>query len=268
LRGVQIGKRLVGPGQPAYIIAEAGAKHDRDLTIAHRLIDVAADSEVDAVKFQTYSSETLCSRFTPRLSEMDEFDRSHPGEMPFELIKRIELPREWQEELRDHAIERRIDFVSTPFDLAAVGELADLGVKAFKTASYEIVDYSLLKSAARHQRPMIISTGNSTLSDMEIAVRAIQEKGNDQIVLLHCVSQYPAQFEDLNLRAMQTLAQSFGVPVGFSDQTMDNTASVLAVGLGACCFEKHFTLDRQRKGPDHPSALEPDGLAFYVDRKR
>jgi len=268
LRTIKIGKRLVGPGQPAYIIAEAGANHDRDLVIAHRLIDVAADSEADAVKFQTYSSETLYSRFTPRISEMDDFDRSPPGETPFELIKRIELPREWQKELRDHAIERRIHFLSTPFDLAAVDELAGLGVKAFKIASYEIVDYSLLKSAARHQRPMIISTGNSTLSDVEMAVRAIQEEGNDQIVLLHCVSQYPAQFEDLNLRAMQTLAQAFEVPVGFSDHTMSNTASVLAVGLGACCFEKHFTLDRKRKGPDHPSALEPDELADYVQAVR
>ena len=268
MKPVQIGERLVGPGQLAYIIAEAGANHDCDLAIAHRLINVAADCGADAVKFQTYSAETLYSRFTPRISEMDEFDRSPVGETPFELIKRIELPREWQGELRDHAVERGIDFLSTPFDLEAVDELNDLGVKAFKIASYEITYYALLKAAARHERPLIISTGNSNLADVEMAIGAVQEEGNDQIILLHCVSQYPARFEDLNLRAMQTLAQAFDVPVGFSDHTLGNTASVLAVGLGACCFEKHFTLDRKRKGPDHPSAMEPDELADYVQAIR
>ena len=268
MKPVQIGERLVGLGQPAYIIAEAGANHDRDLAIAHRLIDAAADCGADAVKFQTYSAETLYSRFTPRLKEMDDFDRSPPGETPFELIRRIELPREWQRELRDHAVERGIDFLSTPFDLEAVDELAELGVKAFKIASYEIAYYALLRAAARYQLPVIISTGNSNLADVEMAVVAVQEEGNNQIILLHCVSQYPARFEDLNLRAMQTLAQAFDVPVGFSDHTMDNTAAVLAVGLGACCFEKHFTLDRKREGPDHPSALEPAELADYVQAIR
>ncbi len=265
---LKIGERHVGPGHRAYVIAEAGANHDRDLDVAHRLIDVAAESKADAVKFQTYSAETLYSRFTPRISEMDEFGRSPAGETPFELIKRIELPREWQRELRDHAVEAGLDFLSTPFDLQAVEELADLGVRAFKIASYELIDYDLLRAAARHQRPMIVSTGNSNLADVELAVAAVKEEGNDQVVLLHCVSQYPARFEDVNMRAMQTLAQAFDVPVGFSDHTMGNTAAVLAVGLGARCFEKHFTLDRTREGPDHPSALEPQELAEYVEAIR
>lgn len=267
-RTVKIGDRSIGPGYPAYIIAEAGANHDRDLAIAHRLIDVAADCGADAVKFQTYSAESLYSRFTPRLKEMNEFGRSPTGETPFELIKRIALPREWQRGLRDRALERGIDFLSTPFDLEAVDELANLGVKAFKIASYEIVYYALLRVAAKYQCPLIISTGNSNLADVEMAIGAVQEEGNDQIILLHCVSQYPARFQDLNLRAMQTLAQAFDVPVGLSDHTMDNTAAVLAVGLGACCFEKHFTLDRKRRGPDHASALEPDELADYVQAIR
>src|SRR3990172_786800 len=261
---IKIGDRPVGREYPAYIIAEAGANHDRDLKVAHQLIDVAADCGSNAVKFQTYSAEALYSRFAPRLTEMDEFNRTPVGETPFELIKQIELPREWQKELRDHAFERGIDFLSTPFDLEAVDELASLGVKAFKIASYEIVYYGLLKATARHHRPVIISTGNSNLADVELAVAAVHEEGNDQVILLHCVSQYPARFEDLNLRAMQTLAQAFNVPVGFSDHTMDNTGAILAVGLCACCFEKHFTLDRKRKGPDHPSSIEPEELADYV----
>jgi len=263
-----IGARVVGPGHPAYIIAEVGANHDRDLATAHRLIDVAATAQCDAVKFQTYSAETLYSRFALRLKEMDEFNRSPLKESPFELIKRIELPREWQKELSDHATERDLDFLSTPFDLEAVKELADLNVKAFKIASYEIVYYQLLRAAATCQRPMIISTGNSNLGDVEQAVQVVQETRNQQIILLHCVSQYPARFEDLNLRAMQTLAQAFDVPIGFSDHTLGATAAILAVGLGACCFEKHFTLDRMRKGPDHPSALEPQELVAYVQAIR
>ena len=261
---VTIGDKTVAPGKPAYIIAEAGANHDRDRDKAHRLVDVAADCVADAVKFQTYSAETLYSKFTPRLSEMDEFDRAPAGQTHFELIKSVELPREWQKELMEHANDRGIDFLSTPFDPEAVRELAELGVRAFKIASYDIEYYALLKAAAGYQRPLIISTGNSTLTDVERAVNSVHVAGSDRIILLHCVSRYPARFEDLNLHAMQTLASAFDVPVGFSDHTMDSTAAVLAVGLGACCFEKHFTLDRSSKGPDHPSALEPDELAEYV----
>ena len=264
MKSVKIGEHEVGLDQPAYIIAEAGANHDRDFAIACNLIDVAADCGADAVKFQTYSAETLYSRFTPRLKMMDDFDRSPPGETPFELIKRVELPREWQEKLWDHAVERGIDFLSTPYDLKAVEELAILGVKAFKIGSFEIVYYGLLRAAAQYQRPLIISTGNSNLADVERALKVVREEGNDQVVLLHCVSQYPAQFEDQNLRAMQTLTQAFDVPVGFSDHSMGYTAAVVALGLGSCCFEKHFTLDRERSGPDHPSALEPDELGSFI----
>lgn len=261
---VAIGDRLVGPRHPAYVIAEAGANHDRDLDIAHRLIDVAADSGADAVKFQTYRAEELYSRFAPRLGEMDDFGRSPSGESPFELVRRIALPREWQPALRDHAVARGLDFLSTPFDLAAVEELAELGVKAFKIASYEITYYALLRAAARHGRPLILSTGNSTPADIERAVDAIGAPCRSRLILLHCVSRYPAPFEELNLRAIGTMARTFDVPVGFSDHTMDATAAIAAVALGACCLEKHFTLDRGRQGPDHPAALEPEELADYV----
>jgi len=265
---VRIGDRLVGLGQPSYIIAEAGANHDRDLAIAHRLIDVAADCSADAVKFQTYSADTLYSRYTPRLREMDEFNRSPRGETPHELIRRLELPREWQRELRDHAVERDIDFLSTPFDLRAVEQLAALDVKAYKIASYDITYHSLIQAAGKHGRPVIISTGNSGLGDIEMALAALSEVGNTQTIVLHCVSQYPTRYEDLNMRTLQSLALAFDIPVGFSDHTMDSTAAILAVALGACCFEKHFTLDRKRKGPDHPSALEPDELGAYIQAIR
>jgi sialic acid synthase SpsE len=258
----------VGPGHPAYIIAEAGSNHDRDLGTAHKLIDVAAECGADAVKFQTYRAETLYSRCTPRFREMDELDRSPAGETPFQLAKRIELPRHWQRELRDHSAERGVDFLSTPFDLCAIEELAELGVKAFKIASYEIVDYDLLRAAARQHRPIILSTGNSSLADIELAFSVVQSAGCKQVILLHCVSQYPARYEDLHLRAMCTMQQAFNVPVGFSDHTMGSVAATVATALGSCCFEKHFTLDRKRKGPDHPSAMEPDELAEYIQAIR
>jgi sialic acid synthase SpsE len=255
---------MVGPGHPIYVIAEAGSNHDRDLGVAHKLVDVASDCGADAVKFQTYSADTLYSRFTPRFREMDEFSRSPSGETPYQLIKRIELPREWQRELRDHAMERGIEFLSTPFDLAAVNELIELKVAAIKIASYDITYYRLLQAAARCQQPIVLSTGNSTLGDVELALQTIYCECNRQVVLLHCVNQYPTHYEDVNLMAMRTLTEAFQVPVGFSDHTGDNVCAIAAVALGACCFEKHFTLDRRRRGPDHPSALEPDELAKYI----
>lgn len=265
---LQIGDTPVGAGHAAYIIAEAGANHDRDLEVAHQLIDVAADARANAIKFQTYSAETMYSKFTPRLSEMDAFDRAASDETPFDLIKRNELPREWHRELFEHARERDLDFLSTPFDLPAVEELADLGVNAFKIASYELTDFRLLRAAAAHGLPMIVSTGNSGIGDVERAVETIRCAGNERIVLLHCVSQYPAEAKDVNIRAMSTLAQAFQVTVGFSDHTMGTTSAILAVALGASVFEKHFTLSRDRKGPDHPSAAEPEELVAYISQVR
>jgi sialic acid synthase SpsE len=191
-------------------------------------VDIAADAHADAVKFQTYSADTLYSRFAPRLSEMDEYGRSPEGESPYEMIKNLELPREWQKELKSHAAEREIDFISTPFDIPAVDELDSLEVAAFKIASYEIVDYDLIAAAASKQRPMIISTSGSSLADVEMAVATIEKQGNEKIVILHCVSQYPAEIEDLNMRAMQTMGQAFGYPVGFSDHSLGSVAAVVA----------------------------------------
>jgi sialic acid synthase SpsE len=195
---------------------------------------------------------------------MNDFGRSPEEETPFEMIKRVELPREWQRELCEHAMTSKIDFLSTPFDLIAVEELAQLQVKAYKIASYEITFFDLIQAAGRHQRPVIISTGNSGIGDIEEALESLYQTGNKQAVIMHCVSQYPTIYQDLNMRALQTLAQAFEVPVGFSDHTMDNTAAILAVALGATCFEKHFTLSRKRQGPDHPSSLEPDELKNYI----
>ncbi|KAF5414904.1 MAG: hypothetical protein C5S49_06500 [Candidatus Methanogaster sp.] len=254
---IKIGSRFVGSGEPAFIIAEAGANHNRDFDMAKKLIDVAADSKADAVKFQTYSAETLYSKKTPEFSYMN-------GQNVYDLIKSIELPREWQQELADYADQRGIMFLSTPFDYAAVDELDEIGVPAFKFASFEIVDPELLKYAASKQKPMIISTGMANLGEIEDAISAIRSAGNDDIVLLHCNSLYPTPPEVVNLRAMKTMREAFKLPVGFSDHTLGIHISLAAVAMDACLIEKHFTLDRNLPGPDHSFAIESDELKEMV----
>lgn len=266
MRPLQINSRLIGAGHPTFIVAEAGSNHNTDLKTALRLIDAAAEAGADAVKFQVFSAETLYSRHTPRLTEMD--GRSKPGETPFELVKRFELPRQWLPRLAEHANEKGILFSATPFDLEAVAQLMSVGTPFYKTASYEIVDVSLLQAVARTGKPAIISTGNSSLADVETALKILADAGNDQLAVLHCVSQYPAKYEDLNLNCLVTLAKAFGRVVGFSDHTIDNRAAIAAVALGASILEKHFTLSRNQSGPDHSTSLEPAELARYVQDVR
>ena len=259
-----IGGRWVGAGEPCFVIAEAGANHNRDLGMGKALIDVAAEAGADAVKFQTYSAETLYSRHTPRFSYLEGVsDRD-----TWDLIKSIELPREWQAVLAAHARTRGIAFLSTPFDHRAVDELAALGVPAYKIASFEIVDLPLISHAAARGRPMILSTGLATYEDIADAVAACDAAGNREVALLQCASLYPAPPARMNLRAMATMRAAFGVPVGLSDHSLGIHVAVAAAGLGAAIVEKHFTLDRSLPGPDHPFAVEPRELGEMIRQIR
>jgi N,N'-diacetyllegionaminate synthase len=254
-----IGRRELGNGLPTYVIAEAGSNHDRDLGVATALIDVAADAGADAVKFQTYSGARIYSR-KARSKFLAEFtDRT-----PAELLEDISLPREWQAQLAEHARERGIDFFSSPFDHDAVDELAELGVPLLKIASGEIVDLPLIRRAAATGIPLLMSTGMATLADIQDAVAAAEEAGAVALGLMQCASVYPAPVERINLRAMDTLRRSFGVPAGLSDHTTGLAVPIAAAALGAAFVEKHFTLDRTRNGPDHSFAIEPDELAAMV----
>lgn len=252
--------RRFGPGERVYVIAEAGANHDRDLAKAHALIDAAAEAKADAVKFQVYTADGLYSRHTPIF----------PGESrrPHDVISEVELPRAWEPELQAHAHERGLDYFATPFDYEAVDAQAALGVPCFKWASSEINDLPMLAHAAKHGLPMILSTGMCDLADVQAAVDTVRSVGNASIVLLHCSALYPTPLDEVNLRAMQTLATAFGLPVGYSDHTLGIAIPTAAVALGACVIEKHFTLDRRSKGPDHPYALEPHELAAMVRQIR
>lgn len=259
---VRIGDRPVGAGAPVYIIAEAGSNHDRDVDQARRLIDVAAEAGADAVKFQTFRSDAIVAETPTRAKYLDGI--LPDGQSMSELFRQLELPREWHATLFEHATERGIDFLSTPFDHDAVDLLDGLGVKAFKIATYELWHLPLIRDVASRGRPIICSTGMADMAAVQAAVDVVRETGNDGLILLHCVVNYPPPFADLNLRAIETMRQAFGVPVGWSDHTPGWLAAVIATSLGAAVIEKHFTTDRGRPGPDHRFALEPDELAEMV----
>ena len=265
---VKIGNKIIGEGKPTFIIAEVGSNHDRKLKQAKMLVDVAKEAGVDAVKFQTFSAETLYSKKTPKLSELRVMGRSKEEETVYDVIKRIELPREWQAEIADYCKQVGITFLSTPYDERAVDGLDALNVPAFKVSSYDLTNLPFLNYIAKKGKPILLSTGTANLGEIEDALNVIRSIGNQRIILLHCVSQYPARFEDLNLRAIETMRRAFQVPIGFSDHTMRITASLVAVALGACIIERHFTLSRKLAGPDHPTALEPDELKMLVEEIR
>jgi sialic acid synthase SpsE len=259
-----IGERLVGPGHPCYVIAEAGSNHNRDLATALRLIEVAAESGADAVKFQTYTAEGLYSRHTPDMRYLTEQGLVGAGESVWDLIKRVEIPWEWHADLARHAAAVGITFLSTPFEEAAVDLLEEIDVPAYKIASYEVNHLPLIERAARTGKPLLISTGMASLGDIERALDTAVAAGAQDLLVMHCAVNYPPRFEDLNLRAITTLSKAFNVPIGWSDHTRGHTADVVAVALGACAVEKHYTLSRDQEGPDHPFALEPFELREMV----
>jgi sialic acid synthase SpsE len=258
--GFSIGGRPVGDGHPTYVIAEAGANHNRDWDVARKLVDVAAEAGADAVKFQTYSGDRIYSSKTPRF----EYLAPITDKSPAELLEEISLPREWQPRLAEYAAERGIQFFSSPFDTQAVDELLEIDVPALKIASFEIVDLGLIEYAARGRKPLLISTGMATMEEIEDALAAARKGGAIEVGLMQCTSVYPAPAERANLRAMATMREAFGVPVGLSDHTEGIAVPIAAAALGAAFVEKHFTLDRTMTGPDHPFAVEPDELKAMV----
>jgi len=255
-REVNIEHKIIGYGHPTYIIAEIGANHNGDISIAKKLIDKAAAACVDAVKFQTYKAEKLYSRRAPKFSKDDM--------KPFDLIKANELPREWHNELARYATQKKLHFLSSPFDYEAVDQLDDVGVPAFKVASFELTDLELLRYIAKKKKPVILSVGMATLGEIEEALTVIRSERNDDIVLLHCTSLYPSPIDVVNLNAIQTLQVAYKIPIGFSDHTLGIHIPIAAVAKGAAVIEKHFTLDRHMKGPDHLFAVEPEELKQMV----
>jgi N,N'-diacetyllegionaminate synthase len=248
MKKVRIADRWVGPGEPALVIAEAGSNHDRKLSQALQLIDVAADAGADVVKFQLFRGELLYPRSSPSAG----------------ILKGYELPREWLGDLADRAKRRNIMFTATPFDHEAVDLLCKLGAPFLKWASPEIHDVPLLRYAARRGVPIVVSTGMAELADVQAALAAMRAEGNDQAVVLQCSSLYPAAPQHVHLRMMDSLREAFDVPVGFSDHSTSLVIPVAAVARGACVVEKHFTVSRSLTGADHGFALEPGELTQMV----
>ncbi len=262
MTAVEIGGRRIGLGHPCFIIAEAGVNHNGDLNLAHQLIDVAVNAGADAIKFQTFQAERLATTDAPKAAY--QLETTNAGESQFDMLRRLELDADAHRALIGHCRDKNILFLSTPFDETSADLLEQLGVPAFKTPSGEITNLPYLRHIARKNKPMIVSTGMAFLGEVETAVRAIEAADNHSFALLHCVSNYPANPADINLRAMQTMARAFGAPVGYSDHTPGIEVSLAAVALGACIVEKHFTLDRNLPGPDHQASAEPAELAALV----
>lgn len=262
IEGINIGKHTIGPGYPCFIIAEAGVNHNGEVELAKRMVDAAAEAGADAVKFQTFQAEKLVSPGTPKADY--QIRNADSAESHFEMIKRLELGKDAHRQLVAHCGEQDILFLSSPFDEESADFLDELDVAAFKIPSGEITNLPYLTHIARKGKPMIVSTGMATLDEVEEAIRVIREADDPGLILLQCVSNYPALPADVNLRAMETMSRAFGVPVGYSDHTFGNEVAFAAVALGACVVEKHFTLDRNLPGPDHRASVEPADLAALV----
>lgn len=257
-----VGNRAIGDGRPCFVIAEAGVNHNGDPTLARRLIDAAADAGADAVKFQTFRADALVTPTAAKAAYQAK--QTGAGETQHAMLRRLELSADAHRALWDHAQTRGVVFLSTPFDEMSADLLDELGVPAFKISSGEITNLPLIAHIARKGKPIILSTGMASLGEVETAVAALRAEGHLQLALLQCVSNYPADPADSNLRVMALLERAFGVPVGYSDHTLGIEVSLAAVALGACIIEKHFTLDRAMSGPDHQASAEPAELAALV----
>jgi N-acetylneuraminate synthase/N,N'-diacetyllegionaminate synthase len=259
---VTIGGRAVGRGLPTFVIAEAGVNHNGDPGLARQLIEAARGAGADAVKFQTFAAERVASASAPKAAyQLETTDAEESQEA---MLRRLELPPDSYPDLIRRCDEAGFVFLSTPFDEESADLLDELGVPAFKIGSGELTNSPLVEHVARKGKPLLLSTGMAFLEEVEEAVRVARSAGNEQLVVLHCVSSYPADPVDANLRAMGTLEEALGLPVGFSDHTQGIEAPLAAVALGACVVEKHFTLDSDMDGPDHKASLEPGALAALV----
>lgn len=273
--------------KPVYVIAEAGVNHNGNLAFARELVDRAADAGANAVKFQTFDAKKLASRSLAKAKYQTQTTEAE--ESQFDMLHKLELPREWHHELRDRAHARGIEFLSTAFDPDSLDFLESLSMPFYKVPSGELTNGPLLWKFARQRRPLVVSTGMATLSEVELALAVIAHGFNadaepahvdevwqgwsraewrdslhDRVTLLHCTSQYPTPMHEVNLKAMDTLARAFNLPVGYSDHTSGILIPVVAVARGAVLIEKHFTLNRTMPGPDHQASLEPEELARMI----
>lgn len=245
-----------------FIIAEAGVNHNGNIDIARELVDVASASGADAVKFQTFKAESLVCKSARKADY--QMKTTNQEESQFDMLKKLELTPEMHEELLDYCKKKGIMFLSTPFDIDSLHYLIECGIDIIKIPSGEITNYPLLKEAGKTGKQIIISSGMSTLDEVRNAVNVLKDNGSSDITVLHCNTEYPTPFADVNLQAMITMKEKLGVAVGYSDHTQGIEVPIAAAALGASVIEKHFTLDQNMEGPDHKASLEPAELHAMV----
>ena len=250
--------------QSTIIIAEAGVNHNGSIELAEKLIDVAVEAGADFVKFQTFKAETLVTRTADKAEYQKEI--TDTDESQFEMIKKLELDRKTHEKLIGYCKTKDIQFLSTAFDHDSIDLLDELNIPLFKIPSGEITNLPYLRHIGKMGKPIIMSTGMSTLDEVHNALNILIESGaeKEQITILHCNTEYPTPMKDVNLKAMLTIKDELGVNIGYSDHTLGIEVPIAAVAMGATVIEKHFTLDRNMPGPDHRASLEPGELRAMV----
>ncbi|MDD5086534.1 MAG: N-acetylneuraminate synthase [Candidatus Nanoarchaeia archaeon] len=258
---IKIDGKIIGENYPVFIIAEAGVNHNGDFKLAKKLIDAANEAGADAVKFQTFKSENVTSKYTSNSSYAER--NIGKKETMLEMIKKLEISYDNFKKLKRYCDEKGIIFLSTPHSDDAIEFLEPL-MPLYKIPSPDITNIPFLKAIAKKRKPIILSTGIATMKEVTEAVELIKKEGNNKIILMQCTTNYPCKLEDVNLRAMQTLRKKTGLLVGFSDHTIGIEASMLAVKLGAVVIERHFTLNKALPGPDHKASLSPDELKKLV----
>ena len=251
---------------PVYFIAEIGVNHNGNIKLAKKMIDAAKNSGANAVKFQTFKAETLV---TPNTKKVEYQKNTTPSKVShFDMIKSLELNEEKHKVLKKYCKIKKIDFLSTPYDLESAKFLSKIGCKQFKTASADIVDLELHTYLAKSKKSVIISTGMSSLSEIEECIKIYKRYKNKNIILLHCVSNYPCSFKSLNMRALNVMQEKFSCATGYSDHSVGHEASILSVALGARVIEKHFTINKKLSGPDHKASALPGEFKKMVNEIR
>tara|TARA_B110000858_G_scaffold126305_1_gene143864 strand:+ start:10459 stop:11463 length:1005 start_codon:yes stop_codon:yes gene_type:complete len=249
-----------------YILAEIGVNHNGSIDLAFKLIDVAIKAGVDGVKFQTFNSKKIVTRF----AEKAEYQKKNTSvdESQFDMLNKLELSQSDFKKIQSYCKKNNIDFISTPFDIESADFLNTLNLDTFKIGSGDLTNFPLLKRVSSFKKKIILSTGMSSMEEVDSSVNYIRKCGCNNITLLHCVSCYPTEDTDLNLLCIKSMQDKFNIPVGFSDHTTDSKASLYSICLGATVIEKHFTLDKNMEGPDHKASLDPDELREFVTKIR
>ena len=264
MKGIVLPDRMIAHDQPCYIIAEAGVNHNGDLTLAKKMVDVAAKAGADAVKFQTFKTEEIILKKAPKAQYHIETTGRNSVQSWFDLLKSQEMDQKMHEQLIQYCEQQGVQFLSTPYDRTSIDLLDKLNVPMFKVASTDANNLPFLRYLASKGRPIILSTAMSTLIEIVESVEEIRTAGVKELVVLQCTGSYPSKPDQANIRAMKTIAETCDVAVGYSDHVLGNIAAIVAIAQGACVYEKHFTMDRELPGPDHRASLEPIELKELI----